>query len=71
MGDIYNKGRLYLTLHTYSNVKEYYGTDCIGKMVEVTTNISNNKSEKLLAYNEIPKEAFCKIFNTSECYESN
>ena len=67
MGDIYKKEKLYLTLHSGDSIKEYYGTNCTGKMMEVTTNISNNINERLLNYRELPKVAFCKIFRTKEC----
>jgi hypothetical protein len=69
MTDIYSKGKLYLTQHYGDSIKEYYGTDCTGKMLEVTTNISNNVTERLLNINDLPKKAKCKIFNLRECYE--
>jgi hypothetical protein len=69
MADIYSKGKLYLTQHYGDSIKEYYGTDCTGKMLEITTNISNNVSKRLLNYKELPKEVMCKIFRLRECYE--
>jgi hypothetical protein len=68
---MYNKKKHYLTLHYGDGVKEYYGTDCMGKLLEVSTNLSNNISERLLNYKDIPKEAFCKIFRTRDCYENS
>lgn len=66
MRDNYNKGRLCLIKHSLDGIKEYYTTDCVGMMLEVTTSVSNKSSEKLLKYRDIPKDAFYKIFRTTE-----
>jgi hypothetical protein len=66
MVDNYNKGKLYLTKHSLDGVKEYYGTDCMGMMLEVTTSVSNKTTEKLLKYRELPNEAFSSIFRMSK-----
>jgi len=62
MADNYNKGKLYLTKHSLDGVKEYYGTDCMGMMLEVTTSVSNKTTEKILNYRDLPSEVFCSIF---------
>ena len=48
MRDNYNKGRLCLIKHSLDGIKEYYTTDCVGMMLEVTTSVSNKSSEKLI-----------------------
>jgi hypothetical protein len=66
MVDNYNKGELYLTKHSLDGVKEYYSTECMGMMLEVTTSVSNKTTEKLLKYRELPYEAFSSIFRMSK-----
>jgi hypothetical protein len=61
MGDIYNRGEHFLTLHSSGNIKEYYRTDCLGKVLEVTTNLSNNTTEKLVNTTELSESVTKKI----------
>lgn len=56
MGDIYKKGEIFLTLHSSGSIKEYYRTDCLGKVLEVTTNLSNNTSEKLVSTTDLSED---------------
>tara|TARA_Y100000389_G_scaffold73617_1_gene70268 strand:- start:325 stop:555 length:231 start_codon:yes stop_codon:yes gene_type:complete len=71
MVDNYSREKLYLTKHSLDGVKEYYGTDCIGMMLEVTISITNKTTEKLLKYRDLPREAFCSIFRTNDCNEKS
>ena len=50
MLDKYNVGELDHTQHFTDCVKEYYKTDCLGKLLEVTITASNKTTEKILNY---------------------
>lgn len=63
MTDIYNKSSLCLTQHYDDSIKEYYRTECTGKVIEVTINHSNNITKKIINITELPKEILTKIFN--------
>jgi len=69
MVDNYSKGKLYLTKHSLDGVKEYYGADCTGMMLEITTSVSNKTTEKLLKYRELPREVFCNVFRVTGCID--
>ena len=58
----YNRGEISFTQHFTDCVKEYYKTDCLGKLLEVTITASNKKTEKLLNYQELDYNVFCGIF---------
>jgi len=62
MVDNYNIGEVSFTQHFTDCVKEYYKTDCLGKLLEVTITASNKKTEKLLNYQELDYNVFCGIF---------
>ena len=62
MVDNYNIGEVSFTQHFTDCVKEYYRTECMGKLLEVTITASNKKTEKLLNYQELDYNVFCGIF---------
>ncbi len=62
MEDIYKKGELFLTLHSGDCIKEYYRTDCLGKVVEVTTNQSNNTTERLMSTTDLSDKVIKMFF---------
>ena len=58
----YNKGEISFTQHFTDCVKEYYKTDCLGKLLEVTITASNKTTERILNYQELDYNVFCGIF---------
>jgi hypothetical protein len=62
MGNIYNKGEKFLTLHSGDCIKEYYRTDCLGKVLEVTTNVSNNTSKQLVSTADLSDKVIKQFF---------
>jgi len=66
MVDNYNVGEVSFTQHFTDCVKEYYKTDCLGKLLEVTITASNKTTEKLLNYQELDYNVFCGIFRMSK-----
>jgi hypothetical protein len=63
MGDIYKKREHFLTLHSGDCIREYYKTDCIGKVLEVTTNQSNNTSKKLVNTTDLSDKVIKELLN--------
>lgn len=58
----YNKGELSFTQHFTDCVKEYYRTECMGKLLEVTITASNKTTERILSYKDVDDNVFCGIF---------
>jgi len=62
MVDNYNVGEVSFTQHFTDCVKEYYKTDCLGKLLEVTITASNKTTERILNYKDVNDNVFCGIF---------
>ena len=67
MGEENNKNKLFLTQNNLGSITEYYGTDCTGKLLEVTISLSNNTTERLVSYKDLPRDVFCTLFRMSSC----
>ena len=62
MVDNYNVGEVSFTQHFTDCVKEYYRTECMGKLLEVTITASNKTTERILNYKDVNDNVFCSIF---------